>query len=142
MDASGTARAGRRSAAGHTAIHELRIDEDRPVPETVVLAIQGDADLHSVGELEHRLAEVIGGSPSTLVLDLSDATLLDSMAIGVLLRAMKRLRAQGGRFRIVAPRSEIRRIFEMTLLDRVFEVDASRPAALAAAAGGPVGPGP
>jgi anti-anti-sigma regulatory factor len=49
---------------------------------------------------------------------------------------MKRQRARGGRFRVVAPRSEIRRIFEMTLLDRVFELDLTRQEALAAAGDG------
>jgi anti-sigma B factor antagonist len=143
MDAIGTLPARRRTVPGGTAVHELRIEEDRPRSGAVVLAIHGDADLHSAGELEHRLLDVIrDGGAEVLVLDLSETTFLDSMAIGVLLRAMKRQRASGGRFRVVAPGSEIRRIFEMTLLDRVFELDLSRDAALAAAAPGPVGAGP
>jgi anti-sigma B factor antagonist len=112
---------------------EFRIDEERPDSGTVVVAIHGDADLHIATELKNRLGEVIDDGPSAIVLDLSDATFLDSMALGVLLGAMKRLRAKGGRFRVVVPRAEIRRIFEMTLLDRVFELDASRQEALFAA---------
>jgi anti-sigma B factor antagonist len=100
-----------------------------------VLAVHGEADLHVVGKLRDRLAEVIDDNPTAVVLDLSGATFLDSTAIAVLLRAMKRLRARGGRFRVVVPRSELRRIFEMTLLDRVFEIDASRQEALAATDG-------
>ena len=115
---------------------EFRIDEDRPSAKTVVLAIHGDADIRAAGELKDRLGEVIDDSPSAVVVDLTSATFLDSMTLGVFLSAMKRLRARGGRFRVVAPRAEIRRIFEMTLLDRVFELDVTRQDALAAASDG------
>ena len=112
---------------------EFRIDEERPNSRTVVLSIYGDADLTAAGELRDRLGEAIDDGPAALVLDLSGATFLDSMTLGVFLNGMKRLRAQGGRFRIVAPRKDIRRIFEMTLLDRVFDLDLSRQDALYAA---------
>jgi anti-sigma B factor antagonist len=115
---------------------EFHIDEDRPSAKTVVLAIHGEADMRAAGELKDRLGEVIEDSPSAIVIDLTDATFLDSMTLGVFLTAMKRLRARGGRFRVVAPHAEIRRIFEMTLLDRVFELDVTRQDALAAAGDG------
>jgi anti-sigma B factor antagonist len=92
--------------------------------------------MRSAGELRDRLGQAIDDAPSAIVLDLSNATFLDSMTLGVFLSAMKRLRARGGRFRVVAPRAEIRRIFEMTLLDRVFELDLTRQEALAAARDG------
>jgi anti-sigma B factor antagonist len=115
---------------------EFAIDEERPRAGTVVLAIHGDADIRAAGELRDRLGDAIEGSPSAIVLDLTDATFLDSMTLGVFLTAMKRLRARGGRFRVVAPRAEIRRIFEMTLLDRVFDLDVTRQEALAATGDG------
>jgi anti-sigma B factor antagonist len=139
MVASGTRRAGPGEPGNGRANGEFRLDEERPKPGTVVVSIHGDTDLHVVGELGDRLGEIVDERPSALILDLSTATFLDSMAIGVLLRTMKRVRERGGRFRIVAPRSEIRRIFEMTLLDRVFELDSSRTAALAATAAGGAG---
>jgi anti-sigma B factor antagonist len=109
------------------------IEEERPDETTVVLALHGDADLHSAGELDDRLGEVVDDGPSALVLDLSQTTVVDSMTLGVFIRGMKRLRERGGQFRVVVPRGDIRRIFEMTLLDRVFQLDASRQEALAAA---------
>jgi anti-sigma B factor antagonist len=123
-------------AVADTASDEFRIDEDHPSGSTVVLAIHGDADLRIASELRDRIGAAIDDGSSALVLDLTGATFLDSIALGIFLGAMKRLRARGGRFRIVAPRAELRRIFEMTLLDRVFELDLSRQEALAAAGDG------
>lgn len=109
------------------------VDEDHLDSGTVVLAVHGDVDLHVAGDLDDRLSEVIDDGAPAVVLDLSATTFLDSMALGVLLGAMKRLRARGGRLRVVVPRPDIRRIFEVTLLDRVFELDRSREEALLAA---------
>lgn len=120
-----------RSGASQ-ALDEFRIHEERPDTATVILAIHGDADLRVAGELEDRLGSVIDEGPPALVVDLSGTKFLDSMALGILLDGMKRLRDKGGRFRVVAPGVEVRRIFEITLLDRIFELDTSRDEALAA----------
>jgi anti-sigma B factor antagonist len=118
------------------ATEEFRIDEERHGPDTVLLAIHGDADLHVADELGGRVSQVIDDGASAVVVDLSGVTFLDSMALGILLTGLRRLRARGGRLRVVAPRGEIRRIFEITLLDRVFELDGSRHEALSSARSG------
>ena len=112
----------------------FRIDEEERVRGTVVLAVHGDADMNVAEELEARLTEIIDEGPSALVLDLSGVTFIDSTVLAVLLHGLKRLGAAGGRLRIVTARPEIRRIFELTLLDRLFELDSSREEALAATA--------
>jgi anti-sigma B factor antagonist len=68
---------------------------------------------------------------SHLVLDLSRTTFVDSMTLGVLLGCVKRLRAVDGSVEIVVPRADIRRIFEITMLDRVFDLRATREQVLA-----------
>jgi anti-sigma B factor antagonist len=65
-----------------------------------------------------------------LVLDLSETTFVDSMTLGVLLGSVKRLRATGGRLDVIVPRPDIRRIFEITMLDRVFDLHATLEQAL------------
>ncbi|MBA3380775.1 MAG: STAS domain-containing protein [Actinobacteria bacterium] len=112
---------------------EFRIDESEHVDGTetvVVIPIHGDTDMHVVEELKARLSEAIDESPAAVVLDLSGVTFLDSIALGVLLGSLRTLGAAGGQLRVVAPRPEIRRIFEVTLLDRVFAIDSSRDEAL------------
>ncbi|MBA2425243.1 MAG: STAS domain-containing protein [Actinobacteria bacterium] len=122
------------SELAHRAAIEFRIDETEHVrnARTIVIAVHGDTDMRVVDELAARLSEVIDEAPSALVLDLSGVTFLDSMALGVLLSGLKRLGESGGRLRVVIPRPEVRRIFEVTLLDRLFDIDASRDEALAA----------
>jgi anti-sigma B factor antagonist len=135
MQSSGASHAGLARTGGGLSGDQFWIDEEHPQPRTVVLGVHGDVDLHVVGKLREQLGDVIEENTAVVVLDLSGATFLDSTAIAVLLRGMKRQHARGGRFRVVVPRSQIRRIFEMTLLDRVFDLDGSREESLAAANG-------
>jgi anti-sigma B factor antagonist len=102
-----------------------------------VIAVHGQADLHTAPELRSAITTALDGGATGLVIDLSEATFIDSMTLGVLLGAVKRLRPAGGKVGIVCTDSHIRRIFEITLLDRVFSLHDDRDGALAFAGGGP-----
>jgi anti-sigma B factor antagonist len=110
----------------------FRIEEERPAGDHVVLlALYGDVDLHIASELKDRITNAIDEGAEFLVLDLARVTFIDSMALGVLLSTQKRFQAKGGELRLVVPGSDLRRIFEITLLDQVFTLDATRHEALA-----------
>jgi anti-sigma B factor antagonist len=86
----------------------------------VTIAVHGQADLHTAPQLRDAMTGAIDGGATSLIVDLSDATFVDSMTLGVLLGAVKRLRPHGGKVSVVCVSPHIRRIFEITLLDRVF----------------------
>jgi anti-sigma B factor antagonist len=113
----------------------FRIEQERPAgSDIVVLVLHGEVDLHVAPELRAHLGAAIE-SVSGVVVDLSHVTFLDSMALGVLLGAQKQLRARGSELHLVVPTAELRRIFELTLLDEVFALARTRQEAFAAIAG-------
>ena len=112
----------------------IRIDVDR-ANDAAVVAIDGDMDLHAAPELRDTLERLANDDAGRIVVDLSEATFLDSMALGVLLAAKKSIDMQGKRLAIVTSTAEIRRIFEITMLERVFELHATRADALQAGDG-------
>lgn len=113
-------------------VEPFRIEEERPAREGVVLfALYGEVDLHVAPELRDRLANAIEEGANYIVLDLARVTFMDSMALGVLLGALKRLRPRDGELRLVVPSSDLRRLFEITLLDQVFTLSATRQEAFA-----------
>ena len=113
---------------------EFRIDEEHPSDDVVLFAVRGEADLHVAGELGDRLSIALDGGASSIVLDLTEVTFVDSMTLGTLVANAKRARASGGELRLVVTGAPIRRILEVTLLDRLFPIDETREQALAAAA--------
>jgi anti-sigma B factor antagonist len=110
--------------------HVFRAEVIDAGPGTAVVAVRGDADLHTAHELRSAISDAIEGGATWLVVDLAETTFIDSMTLGVLLGAVKRLRPVGGSVSVVCTDPNICRIFEITLLDRVFSLQESREAAL------------
>jgi anti-sigma B factor antagonist len=119
-----------RPVLNHTETeYHVRVD---PLSDTAaIVAVVGDADLYSAPDLRDRLNTLIDDGVHRIVLDLSQTTFIDSMALGVFLGAKKRLEAQGGGLDVVVSKPELRRIFEITMLDRVLPLAATREDALA-----------
>lgn len=101
-----------------------------------VVEVHGQADLHTASELRTAMTDAIDRGAVSLVVDLSEATFIDSMTLGVLLGAVKRLRPVGGTVSVVCTDPHIRRVFEITLLDRVFTLHSNRAAAVDGAGAG------
>jgi anti-sigma B factor antagonist len=93
---------------------------------TFVVSVRGEADLHSAPELRERLSAIVDEGAELVLLDLSETTFIDSMALGVILVNTKRLRASGGRLELIVGTPDIRRVFEITMLDRVLVIHPSR----------------
>ncbi len=86
------------------------------------IKVDGEADLATAPELKHALAEVIDSGARVVLVDFSESSFIDSTALGVLMGAMKRLRPLHGEVAIVCSDMNIRRMFELTLLDRIFNI--------------------
>jgi anti-sigma B factor antagonist len=74
--------------------------------------------------------EALGRGASELLIDLSEVSFIDSTTIGILMRTRKRLAPLGGRVLVVTSDRNILRLFEITALDRMFEIYSLRTDAL------------
>jgi len=97
-----------------------------------VVAVAGEIDLFTAPELKAALGEALESGRTRIVVDLTDTTFLDSTALGVLIGTVKRLRSRDGRLTIVNVDQNIAKTFEITGLDQIFTIRASRDDALAA----------
>jgi anti-sigma B factor antagonist len=96
-----------------------------------VVSLGGEVDLYTAPELKQELHRLVGDGATRLVIDMSDTTFVDSTTLGVLLSVVKRVRPEGGTVVLVCPDRNVRRIFEITLLDRVFAIVDTRDEAFA-----------
>jgi anti-sigma B factor antagonist len=116
------------------------VREARPISEhCYLISLAGDFDLHSGPEFERRVLEALGRGASELMIDLSEVSFIDSTTIGILMRTRKRLAPLGGRVLVVTSDRNILRLFEITALDRMFEIYSRRTDALDAINGHPSG---
>jgi anti-sigma B factor antagonist len=109
----------------------------RTVADHAVLSVGGEVDVYTAPQLRERLFELIDGGGRKVVVDLGRVDFLDSTGLGVLVGALRRLRAAGGSFGLVCDKEPLLKIFRITALDQVFPIYSSVDAATAADAGGP-----
>lgn len=85
----------------------------------VVLAIAGEVDLGTAPELREKLFELVAEGHRHIVVDLTDTEFMDSTGLGALVAGLKRLRVHHGDMRLVCTTARIRKVFEITHVDRV-----------------------
>jgi anti-anti-sigma factor len=103
--------------------------EDR-APGTTIVSLAGELDLSTVPRLEDALLEQIE-QRAAVMLDLSQLSFIDSSGIGVLMRA--RQIANGTPISLViAPGSQVERIFEVAGVAQALSVFSDRTSAMAA----------
>ena len=106
--------------------------EGPEVDGAYVVAVAGEVDLLSAPALKEALRDAIAAGAKRIVIDMTATRFIDSTTLGVILGASKRLRPQGGEVVLVIDHPSIRKIFEITLLDRAFQIFETREQALAA----------
>ena len=98
--------------------------------DTAVVALVGEHDLHSRAALRATLTYAAEGR--NVLVDLSCCTFVDSAIISLLLATQRTLNARNGRCELVIPAQAgyVTRLFEITGIEGLFTVHASRAAAL------------
>jgi anti-sigma B factor antagonist len=86
------------------------------------LTVGGEVDLHATPQVGAEIARAIEAGVKHLILDLTEATFIDSTAIRVLLRGSDQMRAIGGRLEIICENENVLRVFQITNLDRVLDI--------------------
>jgi anti-sigma B factor antagonist len=92
-----------------------------------VVSVVGELDLYTAPQFQEELTNA-SREGGTVIVDLSGCTFLDSTALGVLANARK---ASTVELSLVVTDRNIRRVFEITSLDRLFTIHPTRADALA-----------
>jgi anti-sigma B factor antagonist len=104
---------------------EFAVSSRRVTNGSWVVAARGEVDLYTAPELERALAGPLTKGAMQLVVDFTAATFIDSTALHVLLRAARQLDGKEGELIVVAPDPKVRKVFEITGLNRFFAVVSS-----------------
>src|SRR3954452_17444203 len=104
-----------RAMAQHGLVFERQQEGDR-----FTLGVTGEADVDTAPALRGALLELIDDGARHIAIDLGGTEFLDSTALGVLVGAMKRLKAIGGSLTVRSPSPRVRQIIDLTGLAGTF----------------------
>jgi anti-sigma B factor antagonist len=94
-----------------------------------VIAVHGELDLRSVGELRRRIQKAFAAGPPRLCIDLTGTSHIDSTGLAELISAHQRAMEMHGRLVLVISSPAIRRTFEIRGVVNMFAIVGTREAA-------------
>ena len=83
-------------------------------PETTVFAPSGELDAFTGPQLREELTRAVEEGQRWLVLDMAKVEYIDSVGLGIIVGAAKKAAAAEGNLAVVAPRPNVRRVFEIS----------------------------
>ena len=112
---------------------ELGLDVQKADSHAVV-DVKGEIDVYTAPKLREKLIELVSEGSYDVVVNLEGFDFLDSTGLGVLVGALKRVKAHDGSLSLVCTQDKILKIFKITGLTKVFPIHASVEEATGAAA--------
>ena len=95
-----------------------------------VLAVRGEVDMHSSPRVREAQIRLLKEGARRIVIDLSGVAYMDSSGIATLIEGLQWSRREGREFRLAGLTAAVRDVFELARLADVFEIFATRDAAL------------
>ena len=94
-----------------------------PIETEVVVAPPGEPDVAWAAELEERLMPLAERGASRVLVDLRGAPRIESVALGLLVLAQRKLTLAGGELVLRVDNLDVLRTLEVTGLDRFFTIE-------------------
>ncbi len=95
-------------------------------PVVKVIQPSGLLDGTKATQVRKEIDEIVSSGASVVLIDLQEVTFIDSSGLGALVSALKSVRAAGGKLFICSINAQVRMLFELTSMDRVFQIFANR----------------
>lgn len=90
-----------------------------------LIDLEGEVDVYTAPQLKQQIIELLDRGVRYIIVNLTAVDYLDSTALGVLIGGLKRLRERDGILDLICPNPRIKRIFEITGLDKIFDIYAT-----------------
>jgi anti-sigma B factor antagonist len=120
--------------SGKEELMELGLDV-RKLDGHSVVDVKGEIDVYTAPKLREKLIELVSEGSYDVVVNLEGVDFLDSTGLGVLVGALKRVKAHDGNLSLVCTQDKILKIFKITGLTKVFPIYDSVEEATSASAG-------
>jgi anti-sigma B factor antagonist len=87
-----------------------------------VVEVAGELDVVGAPHLRSELVDLVNKGKHLMIVDFAAVEFIDSVGLGALVGALKRIRTEGGEMRIVGVNQHMGRVLRVTGLHRVFDV--------------------
>ncbi|MDD3839027.1 MAG: STAS domain-containing protein [Clostridia bacterium] len=85
--------------------------------------VEGEVDVYTAPKLKEKLLDPIEKEKTDLVVDMHDLVYIDSTGLGVFIGVLRRVKEYNGNIVLKGPRDNVKRLLEITGLNKIFIVE-------------------
>ncbi|HEV2261111.1 MAG TPA: STAS domain-containing protein [Candidatus Rubrimentiphilum sp.] len=101
---------------------DIKVNVREPKGDTYVVDLSGEIDVYTSPKVKDAIGELIDKGHYNLVINLENVRYIDSTGLGVLIGGLKRVREHGGTVNLVCTNPQIKKIFDITGLVKIFGI--------------------
>lgn len=87
-----------------------------------ILHLNGNLDADSVSHFKKLAYKIVEEGCHSLVVDCATLDFVDSMGLGAMISILRRVRTQKGDLKVAGLKKDVKSVFEMTRLHRLFDI--------------------
>ena len=95
-------------------------------PVVKVVQPSGILDGSKAAQFRQEISDLVASNVDLVLIDFKNVSFMDSSGLGSLVLALKTVRAAGGKLFVCSVNEQIKMLFELTSMDRVFEIFPTR----------------
>jgi len=100
----------------------MNLKLEKSSAHTLVYVLDERIDAHNSGELKSTLLQIIEQGETQVLVQLEKVRFIDSSGLGALLSGYKNAAAHAGKLALAGVQPQVLSMFELTRLNRVFEI--------------------
>ena len=101
---------------------DIKVNTRQLSDAVYAVEVQGEIDVYTSPRVKETINELIEGGHYNFVINLEGVRYIDSTGLGVLIGALKKVREQNGRIVLICTNPQIKKIFNITGLIKIFEI--------------------
>ena len=87
------------------------------------VSLQGELDVSTADKLKEHLHNLADAKISDMKINLENLDYIDSTGLGAMIGVLKKLKTDNKEIYIINPKSNVKKIFTITGLDKIFKVE-------------------
>jgi len=96
--------------------------KEKKQADVVIFSVSGEIDITTSPDLRKVFDRLIKEKTPKIVLNLSEVNYIDSSGLATLVESLQRLKGHGGKLKLTNLSGKVKSLFEITKLERLFEI--------------------
>jgi anti-sigma B factor antagonist len=111
---------------------DIKVNVREAQGDTYIVDLNGEIDVYTSPKVKDAIGDLIDKGHYNLIINLEKVRYIDSTGLGVLIGGLKRVREHGGTVNLVCTNPQIKKIFDITGLVKIFGIYDDEDAAMKA----------